>query len=128
MGRYAFFTTGFEYKFRFGVQHSSDILCFGGFDCGDPDPSTGHYLIGWNQSDMKKMEESLKDLELNLDIKPIDSSSYPLNLQGTYALCHDLYELYSIYQPEETVAQYILGRIIHHQLLYAKELSAHYEA
>ena len=30
MGRYVFFSTGFEYKFWFGVQSSSDILEFGG--------------------------------------------------------------------------------------------------
>lgn len=77
---------------------------------------------------MKKIEESLKDLEKNLEIKPLDLSAYPLNLQGTYALCHDLYEFYQIYRPEETVAQYLLGSLIYHQLLYAKELSAHYEA
>lgn len=30
MGRYAFFSTGFEYKFWFGLQNSLDILNFGG--------------------------------------------------------------------------------------------------
>ena len=31
MGRYAFFSTGYEYKFTFGVQESEDILTFGGW-------------------------------------------------------------------------------------------------
>lgn len=128
MGRYAFFTTGFEYKFRFGVQDSSDILTFGGVGCGAPNPDRDYYWVEWNQSDTTKIEESLKDLEQNLEMKPLNLSTYALNLQGTYALCHDLYALYEIYQPQETVAQYILGCLIYHQLLYAKELSAHYES
>lgn len=32
MGRYAYFSTGFQYKFAIGVQPSSDILAFGGSD------------------------------------------------------------------------------------------------
>jgi len=122
MGRYAFFTTGFEYKFKFGVQDSSDILSFGGIKDGGET-----CFVGWSEKDIPIIQECLVDLEKHLDLLPIKLSTYDGNLQGTYALCHDLYKLYETHQPEETVAHYILGYLILHQLLYANDLGAHYE-
>ena len=121
MGRYAFFNTGFEYKFRFGVQGSYDILSFGGIDGGET------CCVGWGEQDIPRIQESLIDLEKNLELPPIKLSTYDGNLQGTYALCQDLYKLYETHGPEETVDHTILGYLILHQLLYAKQVNAQYE-
>ena len=128
MGRYAFFSTGFEYKFRFGIQHSSDMLTFAGFDCGDADPQTGLYIHTWDQRDTKTIDESLKRLETDLGVDPLDIGSFALTLQGTYEMRTKLEDLYSEELPEQTVAQYILGCCIFHQLLYAKTLRVDFEA
>lgn len=128
MGRYAYFSTGFEYKFRFGVQSSTDILTFAGVDCGDSDPKTGLFLHTWDQTDTKAIDGSLKHMEEALGLEPLDLTSFPSSLQGTYELRQKLEHLYELGLPEEEIARYILGCCLFHQLLYAKTLRADFEA
>lgn len=127
MGRYAFFSTGFEYKFRFGVQSSTEILTFAGNESEDPDPQTGLYIHTWGQRDTKAMDESLKEMEQMLGLEPLDLSTYALSLQGTYELRQKLEPLYESGFGEEEIARYILGCCLFHQLLYAKTLRADFE-
>ena len=58
---------------------------------------------------------------------PLDFSSYEKNIDGTWKLKSDLYDLYKEYANEATVARYILGCCIYHQLLYNQSLEADYE-
>lgn len=126
MGRYAFFTTGLEYKFLFGVQDSEDITTFGGVsNCEHYDK--GYYLQSWNQSDKETIEKELKYLLEWIGEDPVDFTAYEKNVEGSWALKSKLYELYKSDHNEELVARYILGCLIYHQLLYIEELSADYE-
>lgn len=128
MGRYAFFATGFEYKFRFGVQESEDIRRFGGVVSYETYSDTGDLTHTWTLEDIPLIEEELKRTLEWLPIPPLDITRYEKNLQGTYHLIRDLYDLYKGDHNEEIVARYILGTCIHHQLLYAEVLSAEYES
>jgi len=101
MGRYAFFNTEFEYKFAFAMQDSSDIKLFGGV--GEEGLRT------WTQDDKIYIYELLK--------KICDFEAYEKNLDGTYALQHDLTMDYTIK----------LGCLIYHQLLYTDVLSCTYD-
>jgi hypothetical protein len=128
MGRYAYFSTGFEYKFRFGVQNSTEILSFAGLAYKESDPQTGLYLHIWDQTDTKPIDGSLKQMEQTLGFDPLDLTSFPPSLQGTYALRQTLESLYELGLPEDLIARYILGCCIFHQLLYAETLRADFEA
>lgn len=128
MGRYAFFNTGFEYKFRFGTQPSEDIRRFGGLMDYSNYAETGEFDHTWSTSDIAVIQEELKRTLEWLPIQPLDVTLYEKNLQGTYHLTRDLYELYKGDNNEELVARYILGSCIHHQLLYAEILSVSYES
>lgn len=126
MGRYAFFSSGFEYKFKFGVQPSEDIRSFGGrinYELSD-----GSYLHHeWDQKDCDSIESQLKELLHWFCTDTVDFTKYDLNLQGTYALVYDLYKLYETDHDPEIISRYILGCLIYHQLLYAEALSVDYE-
>jgi len=102
MGRYAFFNTGFEYKFAFAAQASTDIQLFDG---------VGEYgFHTWTQDD--------KTFIINLLYKlNIDFEAYEKNVDGTYALEKDLDIDYTIK----------LGCLIYHQLLYTDELTCIYD-
>jgi hypothetical protein len=128
MGRYAFFKTGFEYKFRFGVQKSEDIRRFGGLIDYSTYSKTGELSHTWSPQDIPQIEEELKRILEWLGTEPVDVSLYEKNLQGTYHLMSDLYDLYKTDHNEEIIAPYILGTCIHHQLLYEEALSAQYES
>jgi hypothetical protein len=122
MGRYAFFTTGFEYKFRFAVQSSEDILAFGGIAIfvyeGDPEHK-------WNITDRKRIESTLHDLEDALQLPTLKVDSYTKDLHGTSALYSDLHSL--THENLELLAKYSLGCILWHQLLYCLDLKCTYE-
>jgi formate-dependent nitrite reductase cytochrome c552 subunit len=114
MGRYAFFNTGLEYKFAFGIQDSLDMTKFEGsaFYGRDED----HLIHKWDKIDAEKIKEKLKEYLYD----EIDFSKYTNNLDGTYNLKFDLHEQCSDYE-------YILGCIIYHQLQYVDNLEVNYE-
>ncbi len=130
MGRYAFFNTELEYKFRFGVQPSEDIRAFGGINRWDlATPGNKHHE--WEQRDM---EHIFKELEIvilvNSYLQMPDFEQYEGNLEGTSELKHDLDEYYNktkYLEEQEIVARFILGCLIYHQLLYKEKLLASYE-
>ena len=126
MGRYAFFNTGFEYKFGFATQSSHDIMELGG---------TGNYglvmseqpMHSWDERDRSYIQRVMDALEEYLDIEgPFDFSKFENSLEGT----QDLYEHFWEKEFDLTnpfALKYRLACIIFHQLLYAKHLVAHYE-
>jgi hypothetical protein len=126
MGRYAFFTTGLEYKFYFGVQPSEDIRSFGGVG-SYKNYDQGYLSHSWNQSDKATIEKELKDLLEWIGEEPIDFHKYEKKIEGTWKLKSDLYELYKSEHSAELVARYMLGCLIYHQLLYSNVLEADYE-
>ena len=125
MGRYAFFSTGFEYKFAFGVQPSEDILLFGGNACFE-DSDYGYLKHSWEKEDMSLIEKKLQECLEWLGIDPVKFESYEKNNTGTYNLVYDLQHLTKEHN-EEVTARYILGCAIYHQLLYTDALVADYE-
>lgn len=126
MGRYAFFTTTLEYKFRFGVQESDDIRKFGGVGSYEK-YEQGYFTHRWNQSDKETIEKQLQNILQWLGEEPVDFSKYEKTIEGTWKLKSDLYKLYESDHMEEIVARYVLGCLIYHQLLYEETLSADYE-
>lgn len=114
MGRYAFFSTGIEYKFKFGVQSSHDMLEFkGGSYYGKDEDELVHI---WKKTDEIKIKEKLDDFFGS----KVDSTKFEKNIKGTYDLRYYL----------ETITdntKYILGYIIYHQLQYTDVLSVQYE-
>jgi hypothetical protein len=128
MGRYAFFNTGFEYKFRFGVQPSEDIRTFGGRMCHEKYEG-GDFHHEWEKRDKKYILEELEPLRESLCIEPIDFEQFEKTVEGTYELSNRLYSLLeknTVYY-EDVVLRFRLGSLIYHQLLYTDKLSAHYE-
>lgn len=122
MGRYAFFNTGFEYKFRFAVQPSEDMLAFGGTPTfvyeGDPKHD-------WTIVDRKKIEGILRDLEDALELPNLNFELYSKDVEGTSDLRLDFYS--SEKSDEMLFCKYVLGCLIYHQLLYRLDLSCTYE-
>jgi len=129
MGRYAFFNTGFEYKFGFGLQSSHDILECGGI--GNYGLDMNHQPIhSWTAEDKMYLQRLMYALEEHLDLLgPFDFSRYSLDVEGTSDLYGDLYTLMQKngWQDNLFFYKYRLALIIYHQLLYVKELSATYE-
>lgn len=126
MGRYAFFNTDLEYKFRFGVQSSSDMRKFGGRICHEKYQG-GDFHHEWETKDMDTMTQQIENLFEWIGEGRVDFDSYEKTVEGTYQLKHDLYELYEKDHDEELVARYILGCCIYHQLLYTDKLEVSYE-
>jgi hypothetical protein len=126
MGRYAFFSTGLEFKFRFGVQESEDIRTFGGvfrYDLSGED-----LCHEWDQRDRETILQELQNLQDFCDFPTIDFETYKKNLEGTHQVREDIYKLYEKRDcNEEYIARYDLGCVIYHQLSYAETLLAHYE-
>ncbi len=128
MGRYAFFNTEFEYKFRFGIQPSEDIRTFGGRICHEKYKG-GDFHHEWEKRDMPFILEQLDSLRDWLCIEPIDFERYEKNLEGTQQLSLDLYTLLEgdIKHSEEIVVRFRLGSLIYHQLIYTDTLTVQYE-
>ena len=129
MGRYAFFNTGFEYKFGFGVQSSHDILEFAG---------TGNYGLiqneeprhEWILDDKRYIQRMMDALEDHLGINgPFDFSIFESSPQGTSKLYSSLFDLMEKEKWDTNVFfhKYRLACILYHQLLYTNILEAHYE-
>ena len=126
MGRYAFFNTGLEYKFRFGVQPSEDITLFGG-ESSDINFEGGYGTQTWDAIHFPEIEKGLKRVLEWLGEEPVNWDIYEKSLKGTHDLYDDLYNLYKKDHREDLVARYILGCLIYHQLLYYKVVQADYE-
>lgn len=122
MGRYAFFNTGLEYKFRFAVQPSEDIWEFGGthdFE-ENSDPQ-----ISWTEKDIPIILNKLRDMEDAYGLLEFNCSNYGKSLKETYKLKDDLRENLDLV--DKTHCKYLLGWLIYHQLLYQPRLIASYE-
>ena len=105
MGRYAFFNTDFEYKFKFAVQDSLDIQKFGG-------EIIDTSIHKWTAHDKNYILEMLDGLNIHFDF-------YEKDVYGTYDL-----ENYLTNRINHT---YLLGALIYFQLLYTDELICTYE-
>lgn len=114
MGRYAFFTTGIEYKFKFGIQSSSDMLDFEGLSYYGTDDDRMIHI--WKKTDEVKIKQKLYDFFQN----EIDLTKFQKNIDGT----SDLREHLETITDDYTM---ILGYMIYHQLQYVDELRVDYE-
>lgn len=110
MGRYANFNTGFEYKFGFGVQSSSDIQFWGGefkeereeeeCDCdGKCEWDDGHgwtlNIQSWNATERPKMLAKLTSL-LDVHNIKINWDDFPEDNEGTDKLYEWFWDTYVI--------------------------------
>jgi hypothetical protein len=121
MGRYAFFSTGYEYKFRFAVQNSSDIRTFGGIMIGGPDAHE------WEERDLEYIIAELKELSEGYEFAWPDIEAYPKTVKGTYELREAIDDKWPGHS-EEAHCRYLLGFLIYHMLSYAKmPLTVDYE-
>ena len=116
MGRYAFFNTGLEYKFRFAQQDSIDMTLFGG-KTFESDDNSGDLIQKWTKDDISIIKKNLEDFGYH----ELDLSKYENNINGTYELKFDLYD------STEDDYTYILGCIIYHQLQYTENLEVKFE-
>jgi hypothetical protein len=128
MGRYAFFSTGFEYKFGFGVQDSEDMMTFGG---EEKSYSEGDAVHSWTEVDKTTVLEELCDI---LDFHGSDADlekfivGFPANDKGTnllYSAVHK--EFAKVILSESLFCRFRLGCLIYHQLLYEPNLEVQYE-
>lgn len=125
MGRYAYFNTGFEYKFWFGVQDSSDITRFGGIGTMDKQDNPSHE---WDSEDKDYVLQILRHFEEQNCIPTLNPDVYEKNSKGTlrlYSLLHG--PIFEEYLSIEEQAYYALGWVIYHQLTYEPNLSCTYE-
>lgn len=119
MGRYAFFSTGIEYKFRFGDQCSSDMTKFKGKSYnGSDEDSMIHRWI--KNEDEPLIKEILKIFQINLGLDDIDITQFSKDVNGTYQLRYHIEKLTNNYT-------FILGYMIYHQLQYVDNLSVDFE-
>jgi hypothetical protein len=79
MGRYAFFSTGLEYKFAFATQDSGDILKFGGFQTSDCE-------IKWISSDADFILKRLRQMEKVFGWPEFDFAKISKDVDGTEEL------------------------------------------
>jgi hypothetical protein len=133
MGRYARFTTGFEYKFAFGVQESLDITEFYGAWKKNMDEYENS--ISWIEDEDKEMIfEKLDKMKKENPILPeICWEIYKPSMEGTYELRDFFYE--KVPQGIDSTTthngmmfyKYLLGCLIYHQLTYSEDLSCDFE-
>jgi hypothetical protein len=118
MGRYAFFSTGLEYKFTFAVQESEDILKFGGFH-------TSKCEMKWISSDADFILRRLHQIEKLFGWSEFDFSKFSEDLNGTEEICYDKNNSFDL--TSKCGYEYYLGCLIYHQLLYTDILTCHFE-
>lgn len=124
MGRYVFFDTGFDYKFRFGVQQSEDVLIYGGKTFADEEA----LFQRWTHNDNNSIMYILNNIEDEYDIDAMDFDKYEQTLQGTSLLRKDLRNMEDDFMDiEEDYCRYTLGCLIYHQLQYRNPLVAQFE-
>lgn len=131
MGRYAFFNTGYEYKFGFGVQNSEDIETFGGITL--PETSMSDPVQSWTEDCKPFILEELNDIldfySHTMDLETY-LNSFSHDVKGTTMMQSDIWRTLKKdlgVANESTLYRFKLGCVIYHQLLYQKELSAQYE-
>lgn len=120
MGRYAFFNTGFEYKFGFAIQDSFDIQWFGGENLGYAADGNGAHQ--WSAD--VDLEGIKTELEYRLD--GFDFDAFSKDLKGTQALRSALCDVLDLGHSQRDW-RYLLGALLYHQLLYEPQLSCTYE-
>jgi hypothetical protein len=130
MGRYAFFNTGFEYKFWFAIQPSFDIAEFGGTDTTTGDS----YSHKWSVADKDVVLKELELMSKFFDLKMPKFEAFEKTSKGTWTFeCDDA----DSWAPcnrgglddfmAGKWAMFKLGCLIYHQLLYKDELTCRYE-
>jgi hypothetical protein len=131
MGRYAFFSTGLEYKFGFATQESSDIRMFGGvITTSKQDLQLGKYSHEWDyEKDFKYIIAKLRDIIDGTEINLPDFTGYEPCLEGTFALRQHLDSNSRLYWEWLGRDSYLfeLGCLIYHQLTYEHKLNVGYE-
>lgn len=125
MGRYAFFNTGLEYKFAYGVQESRDILEFGG-TYSKPEHQNHDHAISWSKDDIEPILGILKMLHTHHMIPQFDWTPYPHTLSGTYELKW-AFEKHCDERTNSSLHLLALGYVILHQLQYQPELYCEFE-
>lgn len=127
MGRYAFFSTTYEYKFWFSLQDSLDIRRFGGVPL---EASGGHYRYHvWSKTDAEPIWRRLCSL-VNLDAQAFKdwACEYERSLEGTESM-HADFEAGLPWCPTESTSAALLclGLSIWHQLQYTNDLYVRFE-
>jgi hypothetical protein len=132
MGRYAYFSNGFTYKFWFGIQDSQDILEFYGDVCDDENYDDESYddekpgKISWDSSVKNYIKENLDEMkEKNSQLIDIPWTSFENSPEGTEKL-HEYFCENDKSQSKEG-AKYMLGCLIYHQLQYDDDLTCEFE-
>ena len=125
MGRYAYFNTGFEYKFAFAIQSSEDIQQFGGQDVSDPN-NPEEAAHSWTTDDAEYIRAELRDYEEHYGIKYPKVEDFPNTEKGTWAIYSAMGQLN---KNSESATYYtaLLGLLILHQLQYEPNLHVSYE-
>ncbi len=134
MGRYAYFSTGIEYKFAFAVQDSDDILKYGGYRSLE----NQNCLVWIAEYDLPKLEKRLNLLTLNISEYEKTEAGYQKfiivvsdQLREKFGIKDSYFDLLNI--PKKDKCQlveyysYILGYSIYFQLHMSPILSVEYE-
>jgi hypothetical protein len=134
MGRYAYFSTGFDYKFWFGIQPSQDIFEFYGnvYDESSDDDSEDESCeydkpgkMVWASSVKNDIKESLDEMKEESQLIDIPWASFEKSLEGTQKVCDYFCE--NDKSQSKEAATYMLGCLIYHQLQYEDELTCEFE-
>jgi hypothetical protein len=129
MGRWAYFSTGLEYKFGFGVQDSEDITHFGGaLSENDYDEHAGLSLIRWTDQDRPVAALRLDMMRQQYtELPAVDVNRYLATLEGTQTLYEDLWTQFGLAEENPIHYRFVLGCLILHQLMYIETLFCEYE-
>ncbi len=133
MGRWVYFSSGFDYKFWFGIQPTQDIFEFYGALCEDSEEEEESYnkdsiklphKLSWESTVKDNIQVYLEDLKETYCLPEIPWASFESSIDGT----EDLYKYIcdNINQSREA-AKYALGCVIYHQLLYEDDLTCTFE-
>jgi hypothetical protein len=124
MGRYVSFDTGLEYKFRFGIQQSEDVLIYGGKTSVEEEA----LFQTWTHNDNNSIMYILNNIEDAHHIDTMDFDKYEQRLEGTLLLRKHLRDIEKDFLDIETdYCRYTLGCLIYHQLQYKNPLVAQFE-
>jgi hypothetical protein len=137
MGRYARFSTTFEYKFVFGIQPSSDITIFGGKDDDNDDEENYencdedymHFrsIYSYHEWSRNDKEYVMGELSKYEGFITPNFETYTMDTDGTYEIYKDIFDLNNEVNDKEMLYKFCLGCLIYHQLLYCAELNCYYE-
>lgn len=122
MGRWAYFSTDYEYKFWFAIQSSEDILEFGGEDISEEDEPEHRWVAS---ADVEYIHAKLLVCAKDNGVVLPDFESFEKSVDGTYEMEQTIEN--KKFKDEKVAAWFYLGCIIYHQLLWNDELTARYE-